>query len=329
LLGLFTQPDVRPDELIDAAEEAKAVFVRLGDELGLARAWRLVAQAQYLARCGGACVDASEHALGHARRAGDHLEVKEIVEWLAVAIGLGPTPAQDALRRCEELSLRDTHDDPALEVTLLSIRAYLAATLGRVTESEQLFVRARRTVSDPGRLYRLPYFAIYTGLASLLMGDAAAAERDLRAGCEALQDVGEKTNYSSIAAILADALCGLGRYVEADEFTRRSEAAARANDVLANVHWRSARAKVLAGQGKLESALALAGEAVDFAYESDFLNAHGDALLSLAEVLELSGKADEAGRAVGAASALYERKGNVVALAKASALLRPPAEATD
>ena len=49
LLRLFTQPDVAAQELIGVAEHAIAVFDEFGDELGLARAWRLVAQAHYLA----------------------------------------------------------------------------------------------------------------------------------------------------------------------------------------------------------------------------------------------------------------------------------------
>ena len=60
LLRLFTESNVTADELIDAADRSIAVFDELGDELGLARAWRLKAQAHYLARRAGACADASE-----------------------------------------------------------------------------------------------------------------------------------------------------------------------------------------------------------------------------------------------------------------------------
>ena len=48
LLRLFTESEVTPSELIDSAERSIAVFEELGDELGLARAWRLTAQAHYL-----------------------------------------------------------------------------------------------------------------------------------------------------------------------------------------------------------------------------------------------------------------------------------------
>ena len=100
LLRLFTEGGVTARELIDVAERSIAVFEELRDELGLARAWRLKAQADYLARRGGACVNASELALEHARIAGDRFEEQEIVEWLVIALLLGPMPAADAAERC-------------------------------------------------------------------------------------------------------------------------------------------------------------------------------------------------------------------------------------
>src|SRR5206468_12014170 len=102
-LRLFTEPETTPAELIDAAERAIGVFGELGDEVGLARAWRLVAQAHYLGRHLASCAEASECALEHARRAGDRFEEREIVEWLVIALLLGPAQAPEAARRCERL----------------------------------------------------------------------------------------------------------------------------------------------------------------------------------------------------------------------------------
>ncbi|MGZ4414456.1 MAG: AAA family ATPase [Gaiellaceae bacterium] len=319
-LRLFTEPKITPDDLIHVAKEAMAVFHDLADELGLARAWRLVAQAHYLARRGGACAEASEQALIHARRTEDLFELKEIIEWLVIALTLGSTPASDALRRCEQL-LENAAGDRFLEVTLFSVRAYLEAMRGRPAEAEELLAAAERAGGDPGYLNRIPYFSIYLGLVDLLAGEAAAAERQLRAGCKALEEVGEKTNYCSVAALLARALCAQGRYSEAEEFTRASEEAARANDVLSNVMWRSVRGTVRARQGELDAAEALAREAVSFAAQSDFLNVHGDALMDLAEVLRLARRSKEAARALEEAVRLYEQKGNIVSAAKARSLL--------
>jgi tetratricopeptide (TPR) repeat protein len=85
--------------------------------------------------------------------------------------------------------------------------------------------------------------------------------------------------------------------------------------------WRSARAKVLARDGNADKALQLAREAVAIIAETDWLNLRGDALLDLAEVLDLAGKPDEAAPRIAEALHLYEQKGNIVAAGKAHELL--------
>jgi ATP/maltotriose-dependent transcriptional regulator MalT len=256
----------------------------------------------------------------HARRAQDPFEVKEIVEWLAIALALGPTPAAEALRRCEQL-LPDVAGDRFLEVTLFSFRAYLEAMRGRTREAEQLFVHARRAAGDPEHLYGVAYFSLTEGWVAQLSGDAGAAEDELRAGCRALEQLREQTNYSTATALLARALYEQGRYSEAEHLTRASEQAARANDVFANVTWRSVRARVLAQAGDLDAAQALCSAAVAFAEQSDFLNAHADALLDLAEVLQLDRRPHEAASRLEEAIRLYEQKENVVSAASARSLL--------
>ena len=310
LLRLFTERDVTSEELIADAEQAITVFQSHGDELGLARGWRLVGQAHYLARHAGPSADAAERALAHARRAGDPLEVKEIVEWLSVGLTLGPTPAAEALQRIEPL-LKEASQDGLLLVTLCSLRANLTAMCGQAAEARELFAQARRAIDDRER-QRSGYFAIQIGLAQPMLGDSRLAEEEQRAACAVLEELGEKTNYSSVAVMLARTLCAQGRYAEAERYTRVSEEAAGRNDVLSQILWRSIRAKALAHREEFGAAEGLAHEAVQFAGESDFLNAHADALMDLAEVSQLAGKFDEAAPRVRQALDLYERKGNLV-----------------
>jgi class 3 adenylate cyclase/tetratricopeptide (TPR) repeat protein len=309
LLHLFTERQLAPGELMATAEEAVGILERHGDDLGLARAWRLVGQAHYLARRAGPSAEAAERALVHARRAGDPLEVKEIVEWLAVGLVLGPAPASEALQRLEQLQ-RETAYGGFPEVTLCSMGGNLAAMCGRTDRAEELFAQARRAVTERD-LHRAGYFAIQLGLAAPALGNLPTAEGEQRAACEALEEVGEKTNYSSVAVILARTLCAQGRYAEAEHYTTASEEAAGPNDVLSHILWRSTRARALAHRGELEDAERLAREGVGFAEQSDFLNTHADALLDLAEVLALGGKTGEAADRIEQAVALYVRKGNL------------------
>jgi predicted ATPase len=316
-LRLFTQPDVEPSELHAVAERAIAAFDHLGDDLGLARAWRLVAQAHYLARRAGLCADASERALGHARVAGDQLEIREIVEWLCVALMLGPTPASEAADRCEAL-LDDVRGDPILEPTVLAVLGNARAMQGRLDEALELLVRWRRGVTEFGDSIWL--FAINFGWV-VFADDPAAAERELRSGYEALGRLGEKSHFSSVTGLLARAVCAQGRYDEAERLTRESEESARPNDIHSHILWRITRAQVLAQRGELESAEALALEAVAFAAESDFLDSHADALMVLADVRSQAGRREEAAADVDRAVELYELKGDVLSAERARARL--------
>jgi tetratricopeptide (TPR) repeat protein len=231
---------------------------------------------------------------------------------------LGPTSAQEAAARCEEL-LADVEQDPTLGPTVLSVLANFEAMQGHMERADELFARFRSAVGELGESIWLS--AINFGFVALA-DDPAAAERELRPGYEALRRIGEKSHFSSVAGLLARAVCAQGRYEEADQLSRESEQAARPNDIHSHILWRTARAKALAHKGELEAAEALAREAVGFAAESDFLDSHGDALTDLAEVLRLAARRQEAASALEQAIQLYEQKGNVISAARAGARLK-------
>jgi class 3 adenylate cyclase/tetratricopeptide (TPR) repeat protein len=313
-LRLFTETEVAPAELIDAAENSIAVFEQLRDELGLARAWRLKAQAHYLARRGGPSVDASERALEHVRLAGDRFEEREIVEWLLVALLLGPAPAAEAAARCERL-LAESADHSLLQAEILGALASLVAIQGRTGEADEHIARSRAIMNDVGE--RIWLVSLWWSFVCLWRGDALAAEHELRPGYDALKKLGETSNFSGFSHALASAGYMQGRYDEAEQFTRESEHSSRPNDVDSHVHWRSTRAKLLARRGELDAAQRLAREALEFASQSDFHLAHADALTDLGEVLDLAGDAEAAAAAVEHAIHFYEQKGNAVSAARA------------
>jgi hypothetical protein len=72
----------------------------------------------YLAKRAGQSADAAERALVHARRAENRFEEREVVEWLVIALLLGPAPAAEASGRCARL-LEESAVDPPLEVQVL------------------------------------------------------------------------------------------------------------------------------------------------------------------------------------------------------------------
>jgi len=322
LLRLFTEPEVTPDELIDVARRCVVVFEEFRDELGLARAWRLEAQAHYLARRGEACAAASERALEHIRRAGDRFEEQEIVEWLVIALLLGPAPADEAAERCREL-LRQA-SEPLVEAEILAALAPLEAMQGNVGEAVEIIGRIRGTAGE-----WIWLVSFWWAFISIWQDDPAEAERELRPAYDALKRIGEQSHFSSMAHALSNAVYAQGRYEEAEALTQECERASRANDVHSQIAWRSVRAKTLARRGALDEAERLAREAVAFAETSDFLLGHADALTDLAEVLELRGERVATAAALSEAVALHERKGNQLVAGRTRAVLEKLAAAGD
>ena len=322
-LRLFSGAEVTPRGLIDVSKRAIAAFDEFHDELGLARAWRLVAQAHYLDRDMQSCAEASERALEHVRRADDRFEEQEIIEWLVIALLLGPAPAPDAIRRFEGL-LDEIGDDALLQAEVLGALAPLVAMQGRHAEADDIIARGRVIMDEAGAWVWIVFF--WRGFVHLWRGDAPMAEQELRPAYETLKRIGEQSHLSSLAHALATALYLQGRYADAEQLTQECEAVSRPNDVHSQILWRSTRAKALARQNELDDGLRLAHEAVALAQDSDFLPAHADALADLAEVLRLAGRGDEARSALEEAIVLYDKKGNLLASAAARASLDSQAE---
>lgn len=317
LLRLFTKTRLDVAELVEVATDAIGVFEAAGDELGQARAWRLLQQARYLERHSAASADAAEQGLIHAQRADDPVEEGEILAWLGITFFMGATPAREGERRARR-HLERVRGSRAGEALLFACLGPLVAMQGRFDEAHEILERASAMLDDHGLFsQQLAAVPIYSILTEIIVGDLVAAERRCRTTLEPLEAIGDTSNYCAVAAMLARVLYEQGRYAEAEELTHLSERTSHLNDVFAHITWRAVRAKTLARRGEMGKSLALARDAIEFASVSDFLNTHADALLDLADVLELAHRPDEAVPAVENAIALYERKGNVVSAQRA------------
>ncbi len=318
-LRLFLhESDVTAEELIEVAEDAISVFEYDGDQLGLARAWRLISQSHYLARNGRLSAEAAETGLTFARQSGDRFEQQEIVEWLAIALVLGPATGVEGAAICRRL-LDQLAGDPGMELILTGALAYLVGIQGRTAEAEQLVAGARQIAERMDQTAWL--FPVLLAFKLAWLSDAVSAERNLRPVYEGLKGLGEQSHFCSVSTMLAQATYEQGRYEEADELSREAERSSRPNDVHSHIVWRGVRAKVQAHRGDFEAAERLAREAVEYAEASDFLHSHANALTDLAEVLALAGRPEESASAIEAAIRLHEAKGNVVAVAHTRKLL--------
>ena len=269
------------------------------------------------------CAEASERALEHVRRADDRFEEREIIEWLVIALLLGPAPAPDAIRRFEGL-LGEVGDDPFLQAEILGALAPLVAMQGRQAEADDIVARGGMIMDESGAWVWIVFF--WRAFIHLWRGDASAAEQELRPAYEMLKRIGEQSHFSSLAHALATVLYAQGLYADAEQMTQECEAAAAQTTCTPRSSGARSGRRRSRAETRSTTALLLAHEAVVLAQESDFLPAHADALADLAEVLRLAGREDEARAALEEAIVLYEQKGNLLASAAARASLDSQAE---
>jgi tetratricopeptide (TPR) repeat protein len=290
------------------------VLEALGDDLGLTKAWQLLAYRHLLVCELDATRQPLDRALFHARRSGDRLEETEALVGLLWAYRWGPTPVKEGIRRCEQI-LQQVGGDRRMEAQVLVTQGVLQAMLGRFQEARVLLAQTSEIHQDLG----LPFGTTMTseGLLEVetLGADPVQAERMARAIYEERTWVSDRA-----AAALAVALCAQERFEEAARYAEISRE--RLTDrVMDQVIWRTASAQALAGLGRLDQAVRLAREAVTLAGTTDALNLHGDALMGLAEVFRDAGQREEAAEGAGRALDRYVRKGNVVSARKAETLL--------
>jgi tetratricopeptide (TPR) repeat protein len=317
----------RDTSIADSLRQVKGAIATLeqaGDDAALARAWWVVGEMRWL-RCEFAAAEEEmTRSLAHAERAGAEREVLRARTFLALAAIEGPRPVPEALRRCREV-LEQATGDQVLEANIGYAMASAEAMRGRFDEARGLVARSTAIYEEIGVPFSLATWSHWPGMVELLAGDLEAAERILRSGYETLVSLGEKLNLSSIAVSLAETLYLQGRTGEAEQLTVVSQGASSAEDVWAQVAWRSTRAKILARRGDLEDAERLAREAVDLIAETDALTMRAHALMSLAQVLAATDRAEEAAECAAEGVRLYEMKGNLVAAEKARARVAPGA----
>jgi class 3 adenylate cyclase/tetratricopeptide (TPR) repeat protein len=293
-------------ELLATAEQAITIFEQLGDDLGLARAWRHVSAIRRLSCRFGAASKAAKVGLEHARRAEAAQEEARLVDELCTSLFFGPAPVDEAIARCEEL-LAESASSRVTDANVSSSLAGLHAMRGGFDEARACVRVAHRVYADLGLKFAIAGLAQIGGFVEALAGDLEAAEQELRAGYEILARVGAKGLFS---AELARVLVQQGRLEEAAEYITVAEEAS-GGDIAPQIIWRSTKARIGIHTGE-DDPVALAAEAVELAEKTDALTMIADAQLTLAEVLAAGGDGSTARAAGERAAATYSRKGHAV-----------------
>ena len=318
LVRLATDASIGTDRARRAADAALTVLTGTQDGYGQYRAWSLHAWIAWTEGQAGRADDAWSKAAECARRAGDERALFDVLGWRAPAAVLGPTPVDEAIRRCERFR-EIVAASPVAVMWMINPLALLHAMNGDFALAEQLLREAgetRRQLGSPD--YSVSHFEASV---MLLSGRPERAEAPLRAGAAKLASMGDSGLLATTTAMLAQTVYAQGKLEEAESLCAQAATSAAPDDIVTQVIWRSVRAKILAHDGPSEAGEALARQAVEMIESTDLLSHHGDALLDLADVLRSSKRIDEARDHVRGGLALYEAKGNVVAASRARELL--------
>ncbi|HET7857119.1 MAG TPA: adenylate/guanylate cyclase domain-containing protein [Gaiellaceae bacterium] len=312
--------------VLAATERAIPIFEQRGDDGSLARAWRLIANANGVASRFGEAAEAAQRAGEHARRAGDRRLQTRAASGYAMTALYGPTPVADAIARCEQV-LEETWGDKRLEGVVMCLLAPLRAMQGDFDAARGLYSKGRALLEEIGATLIAANTALNGATVEMLAGDPTAAERELRATYELLAEMDEAYLRPTVAAYLAEALSAQGRFLESEAYAQIARQVAAEDDIGSQALWRSVRAKILAQDEDYDGAIDLALEAVELLRGTDGIVGQADAMIVLADALQMAGRRSEADEVRAGALALYEQKGNAVLLARNDP--RPAKEAAE
>jgi len=296
------------------AQQAIPFFEERDDDVGLFFAHRLLAAMYWtLGRSADSAAELQQ-VIELGRRAGAPHQAF-LLHWLGGIHMWGTTPAEEGIRRCDEL-LAEASGLRLAEGSILTARAVLAAMAGRPDEARASAARARPILEDLGGVLPVTCIGSRIGLMEEILGDHERALETVRPPLLALERLGEKSFFSTLAGQFARVLALTGRLDEAEEFAQKGREASPSDDWASQISWREALGLVEAQRGDLEEAERLAREAVGLTEGVDYLPQMADAWSDLGFVLRLAGRKEEAAKALQEALSLREAKGDVVRAAR-------------
>jgi len=288
-----------------------AALEELGDEYGLASAWRTASEVHNQRGQAEDWLGAVDRAFQYARRSGNRQEEVTSLAIIGGAMFFGQTPADEAIVRLTELR-SEVRDDVLLEAQVLRALGGFVAMRGDVDEGRRLVARHREIVTELGFRWLLAGSRFISGRIEVFADDLQAAEREYRSGIDTYEAMGETGRASTMIASLADVVYLQGRLEEADELARAVATLAAEDDVASQIIGRSVRGKVSARRGSIFEGERLVRQAWELAVATQYVVYAAEAAEAVADVLSLAGRKRESDEFRRRALELHEQKGNVV-----------------
>jgi class 3 adenylate cyclase/tetratricopeptide (TPR) repeat protein len=293
-------------------ESALTELQELGDDGGIVQATLSLARTAFYE---GQCERSIEITNRLLERAPTlpYSDRRRIATNLGVGSYFGPATVEDALRT-HELALTLVEDSLVARALMINARGALLAMQGRAEEWEAEADRADRLFDELDAPMLRANLYQPRGEAARFLGYTERAEQTFRRCVELWDDLGETGFNSTVSALLAQALCDLERFDEAEGYVERSRSLSAEDDFASQAAWRLAMARVLSHRDEHDRALALADEAVAINGATDYLawQAENDEVRGM--VLANAGRLEDAREAFGSALGRFERKGIVPAV---------------
>jgi class 3 adenylate cyclase/tetratricopeptide (TPR) repeat protein len=303
-LRISVDPEGATEALEALIEQALPVFEAAGDEIALRIAYRALGDAANMR----AQMDRATAAFEQADAYTGPVKPVSLVGYASHGRFHGSTPLSELLAWQDE---QDLHEQRGYWLRTHRIAAL--AMLGRFEEARALLAELRATLIERGATTVLADVdGQYAIDVELMAGDPAAAAATGEKSVEMHDQLGRRSQLSTVAGVLAQAYVELGKLQEAEHWATVSAELGASEDAATQMIWRQARARTLARRGEHREAERLAREAVAVGAETEALNAQADTYADLGEVLALAGRPEEAAEAFEHALERYERKENLV-----------------
>lgn len=315
ILNVQSDPSCR-DRVTETAQTALAYFRRMGDALGECRAHQLQAYLHAVSGQRREAVTSLRAAAQCAQKSGDESAALQMLANCCEMEVWSETPVAEAIARCNTV-LTSACGDRVRALSAMASLSVLRAFAGDFAAARATSRAARQIAADLRLRRAEAALALHAGLAELYAGDYAAAATVTASGISYFQQIQDELPTHTLILLLARIQIEAGHVDEGGRIATELVGRATGMSPASQLVTRQIRARALASDGDLITALDMAEACVTEAGLTDDLVGRGDALLDLAEIAYLADQRSYAADRARAAAECYRRKGARHLLARA------------
>jgi class 3 adenylate cyclase/tetratricopeptide (TPR) repeat protein len=312
--GIGFDPNATIRGALASCEAALAVLEQAGDVAGVAWALRLMGNFTAWLGRGAEAGRLWARALQLAEQVSPRL-ADQVRVWMIWDLWWGPTPADEGIRRCDELASRSP--SKGLETTALLIRGHLRMLQGQVEEGRAESAAGRALLHDLGDRLNWASASMVPADSELWAGDPHLAYDLLTEGHTVLAESAETGYLATVVGLQAQAALELGRDDEALELVEETLRLAQRDDFEPHARCLLVRARERARRGDAAAAAELLREAAAIIEATDYATLHIDLAYAEADAARLAGQTEKEREALDRLLQAAEAKGNLLAARRA------------